>query len=158
MSNKEQISSEIDAATRALDSMIATHLEAGADRCVLAATCIWGGVKEMSEIVSPESVAAALRAIADQFEPPAGSRRPLLAVTLDDAVATTREHTDAAPAPRPDGVEATHPVAVNQAIVRDIVGDAVELLDQDRPTEARALLLAFLARLFPRRRHGRFTH
>ena len=66
-----EIGAEVEAATRALEAMIGAQLAAGTNRCVLAATCIWGGVKEMSEVTSSESAAAALRTIADQIEPPA---------------------------------------------------------------------------------------
>jgi len=53
--------------------MISAHLAAGINRCVLAAACVWGGVKEMSAVTSSESAAAALRSIADQIAPPAAT-------------------------------------------------------------------------------------
>ena len=52
-----EIGAEVEAATRALEAMIGAQLAAGTNRCVLAATCIWGGVKEMSEVTSSESAA-----------------------------------------------------------------------------------------------------
>jgi hypothetical protein len=64
-----EVGAEVEAATRAFEAMIGAQLAAGADRCLLAATCIWGGVKEMTEVTSSESAAAALRTIADQIDP-----------------------------------------------------------------------------------------
>jgi hypothetical protein len=38
-----EIGAEVEAATSAFEAMIGAQLAAGADRCLLAATCIWGG-------------------------------------------------------------------------------------------------------------------
>ena len=136
-----EIGAEVEAATRALEAMIGVQLAAGADRCVLAATCIWGGVKEMSEVTSSESAAAALRTIADQIEPFA-VLRPRLAGSADHhaLIAAVGEHAGGAHALRQKATEAI------QEMASDIVGDAIDLLDRGHATEARGLLMALRAR------------
>src|SRR5262249_47963535 len=70
LSDEVEIDGEVERAAHALDAMISAHLEAGGNRYVLAAACVWGGVKEMSEITSSQSAGAALRTIADEIDPP----------------------------------------------------------------------------------------
>ena len=134
-----EIGAEVEAATRALEAMIGAQLAAGTNRCVLAATCIWGGVKEMSEVTSSESAAAALRTIADQIEPPAVLPRRMVAPS-DHAIAAVREHAGFARTLRQKATEAM------QEMSCDIVGDAIDLLDRGHTTEARDLLMALRAR------------
>src|SRR6266700_7627730 len=112
-----EIGAEVEAATRALEAMIGAQLAAGTNRCVLAATCIWGGVKEMSEVTSSESAAAALRTIADQIEPPAVLPRRI--APPDHAIASVREHAGFARTLRQKATEAM------QEMSCDIVGDAI---------------------------------
>src|SRR5262249_58721901 len=73
--------------------MISAHLAAGANRCVLAAACVWGGIKEMSEVTNSQSAAAALRTIADEIDPPVDALRSRIAPHADDALmVAVREH------------------------------------------------------------------
>jgi hypothetical protein len=87
-----EIGAEVEAATSAFEAMIGAQLAAGADRCLLAATCIWGGVKEMTEVTSSESAAAALRTIADQIDPFAVLPCVQCGVPAFHAAASRREH------------------------------------------------------------------
>lgn len=127
---------------------------------MLAAACVWGGVKAMSEITSSQSAANALRAIASQIDPPidmSGLRRAPRAE--DVLMAAVRERGAVKPKP-PDDTPST---PVNQEIIRDVVGEAIDLIDQAQPDHARALLMALRVRLVaaprpqpppPRRRWG----
>jgi hypothetical protein len=159
LSDDAEIKDEAEHAARALDAMMSAHLEAGGNRFVLAAACVWGGVKEMSEITNARSAAASLRVIASQIDPPIDAPAPRTAGRSDDAImAAVRDR--GALKQKPDE---THPNAVNQDIARDVVGEAIDLIDQGQPDLARALLMALRARLVatprpqaavPRRRWG----
>src|SRR5215467_978830 len=84
---------EVELAARALDGMVAAQLAAGRNRCVLAAACVWGGVKEMREVTSAESAAAALRTIANQIDPSADMPRSRVAGRSDETLMVAgREH------------------------------------------------------------------
>jgi hypothetical protein len=149
MSAEMEISTEVDAATRALEAMIFSQLETGTNRCVLAAACVWGGVKEMREVTSSESAAAALRAIADQIDPPVELPQPRIVPPADRSfIAAVRQFGGAGRASKQKAAEAIQQAAMNQEIARDVVGEAIDLLDQGRPTEARALLVALRNRFF----------
>jgi hypothetical protein len=165
LSEDAEIKGEAELAARALDDLISAHLAAGGNRFVLAAACVWGGVKAMSEITSSQSAANALRAIASQIDPPvdmSGLRGA--AVRADDALmAAVREHgwERSAAKPKPSDDAQSNPV--NQDIIRDVIGEAIDLIDQAQPDLARALLMALRARLVasprpltpgPRRRWG----
>jgi len=153
MSNEMEIGAEVDSATRALEAVISAHLAAGANRCVLAAACVWSGVREMSEVTSSESAAAALRTVADQIDPPSDIRRPRIASLADLAlVAGMRERARAGDAPEQNATEAGRQVAVNRDIAGEIVSEAIDLLDQGHATRARALLMALRVRFFRRPR------
>src|SRR5215470_6630080 len=93
LSDEAEIDGEVEHAAHALDAMISAHLAAGGNRCVVAAACVWGGVKEMSEITNSQSAAAALRTIADQIDPPLDVPRSRVAVRSDEALmAAVRDH------------------------------------------------------------------
>jgi len=114
---------------------------------VVAAACVWGGVKEMSEVTSSESAAAALRTIADQIDPPAAMRRPRIAGPSDGALmVAVREHGWAGRSLKQRPSDDAQPAAVSQEIASDVVGEAIDLLDQGQPVLARALLMALRAR------------
>src|SRR5258708_40256216 len=70
LSDEPEIDGEVERAAHGLEAMISAHLAAGGNRRVLAAACVWGGVKEMSEITNSQSAAAALRTVADEIDPP----------------------------------------------------------------------------------------
>jgi len=147
LSNEADIRDEVELATRALDTMIAAQLATGRNRCVLAAACVWGGVKEMSEVTSSESAAAALRTIANQIDPPAAGPRPGSTTRPDDALmVAVREHGRGG---RAQQQKADDPATgtFNQDIAKDVVGEAIDLLDQGQPVLARALLMALHARI-----------
>lgn len=147
MSDEADIRDEVELAARALEAMVAAHLAAGRNRCVLAAACVWGGVKEMSEVTSSESAASALRTIADQIDPPADVPRPRITSRSDDALmVAVREHGRDRPLKR-KAPEDPAPGAFNQEIAGDVVGEAIDLLDQGQPVLARALLMALRARI-----------
>jgi hypothetical protein len=163
LSDDAEIKGEAEHAARALDDLISVHLAAGGNRFVLAAACVWGGVKEMSQITSSQSAAAALRAIASQIDPPIDMSGLHGTVRADDALmAAVREHPQrgaAKPKP-PDDAQST---PVSQDIIRDVIGEAIDMIDQAQPDLARALLMALRARLVaaprpqpppPRRRWG----
>jgi hypothetical protein len=163
LSDDAEIKGEAELAARALDDLISTHLAAGGNRFVLAAACVWGGVKAMSEITSAQSAANALRAIASQIDPPVDMSGLRGAARADDALmAAVREHGErGATKPKPPDDAQSKPV--NQDIIRDVIGEAIDLIDQTQPDLARALLMALRARLIasprpqtpgPRRRWG----
>jgi len=143
VSDDGEINDEVEAAAQALDALIAAHLAAGGSRFVLAAACVWGGVKEMSAVTSAHSAAAALRAIASQLDPPmelsgvrAGNSAedPLMAAVRDQVRRRPSED-DAQLAP------------MNLELARDVIGEAIDMIDQAQPDHARALLMALRARL-----------
>jgi len=158
VSDEAQINDEVEVAARSLDGLIAAHLAAGGNRFVLAAACVWGGVKEMSAVTSSQSAAAALRAIASQLDPPLemppGTRPesppddPLMAAVRDQVRRKPSDDTQLTP--------------MNQELARDVIGEAIDMIDQAQPGHARALLMALRARLLtakaqappPRRRWG----
>jgi hypothetical protein len=147
LSDEADICDEVELAARALDTMVAAHLAAGRNRCVLAAACVWGGVKEMSEVTSSESAAAALRTIADQIDPPADVTPSRIGTRSDDALMTAvREH-GRGRASKQKTSEEPVPGTFNQEIANDVVGEAIDLLDQGQPVLARALLMALRARI-----------
>jgi len=146
LSDEAEIDGEVEEAAHALDAMISAHLAAGANRCVLAAACVWGGVKEMSEITNSQSAAAALRTIADQIDPPLDASRSRVAARPDAALmAAVQEHgrNRGALKQRDDSSLGTF----NQEMASDVVGEAIDLIDQAQPALARALLMALRARL-----------
>ena len=146
MSDEAEIDGEVEEAAHALDAMISAHLAAGANRCVLAAACVWGGVKEMSEITNSQSAAAALRTIADQIDPPLDASRSRGGVRPDAALmAAVQEHgrNRGALKQRDDSSLGSF----NQEMASDVVGEAIDLIDQAQPALARALLMALRARL-----------
>jgi len=106
-------------------------------------------VKEMREVTSSESAAAALRAIAEQIDPRADIRRPPILSPADDG-----QHARAGGAVDQTTFQGGPNVADNQEMAGEIVGEAIDLLDQGHATQARALLMALHVRLFcsPRRR------
>ena len=163
MSEDAEIKGEAELAARALDDLISAHLAAGGNRFVLAAACVWGGVKAMSEITSSQSAANALRAIASQIDPPIDMSGLRGAVHADDALmAAVREHGErGAVKPKPSDDAQLNPL--NRELASDVIGEAIDLIDQAQPDLARALLMALRARLVaspkpqspaPRRRWG----
>ncbi len=144
-----EIKDEVELTARALDAMMSAHLAAGGNRFVLAAACVWGGVKEMSEITSPRSAADALRAIASQIDPPS-DRAPeqRLSPRSDDALmSAVREQGWDRSASRQKQADDGRLNPFNQDIAHDVIGEAIDLIDQSQPDHARALLLALRARL-----------
>lgn len=131
---------------------------------MVAAACVWGGVKEMSEVTSCQSAASALRTIADQIDPAADVPRSRVATLSDDALMdAVREHGRHRGASKLKPSDDLAQGTFNQEIARDVVGEAIDLLDQAQPVLARALLMALRARLVssakppmtvPRRRWG----
>ena len=92
LSDEAEIDGEVERAAHGLEAMISAHLAAGGNRCVLAAACVWGGVKEMSEITNSQSAASALRTIADEIDP-VDIPRSRIAPRADDALmVAVREH------------------------------------------------------------------
>jgi len=148
LSDEADIRNEVELATRALEDMVAAHLAAGRNRCVLAAACVWGGVKEMSEVTSSESAAAALRTIANQIDPPVAGPRSRNAVRSDDTLmVAVREHGRDGRAVKQKASDDVTTGTFNQEIASDVVGEAIDLLDQGQPVLARALLMALHARI-----------
>jgi hypothetical protein len=147
LSDEAEIDGEVERAAHALEAMISTHLADGGNRCVLAAACVWGGVKEMSEITNSQSAASALRTIADEIDP-VDMPRSRTAPRADDALmVAVREHgwnRGAAKQKPPDDPSLG---AFNQEMASDVVGEAIDLIDQAQPALARALLMALRARL-----------
>ena len=147
LSDEAEIDGEVERAAHALEAMISTHLADGGNRCVLAAACVWGGVKEMSEITNSQSAASALRTIADEIDP-VDIARSRIAPRADDALmVAVREHgwnRGAAKQKPPDDPSLG---AFNQEMASDVVGEAIDLIDQAQPALARALLMALRARL-----------
>jgi hypothetical protein len=165
LSDDAEITDEVEQAARALDGLISAHLAAGGNRFVLAAACVWGGVKEMSEITSSQSAAAALRAIASQIDPPADMPGGRAFAGADDVLMTAiRERGRDRGTAKPKPADETLLNPVNQELASDVIGEAIDLIDQAQPDHARALLLALRARLLaaprppqpppPRRRWG----
>jgi hypothetical protein len=178
LSDEAEITDEVEQAARVLDNLISAHLAAGGNRFVLAAACVWGGVKEMSEITSSQSAAAALRAIASQIDPPidmpgahgAGVGEDALMAAVrgqgpDRGAARSRSSPKSNPKSNPKPVDDAQLNPVNQELAGDVIGEAIDLIDQAQPDLARALLLALRARLLagprpqappppPRRRWG----
>jgi hypothetical protein len=144
-----EINDEVELTARALDAMISAHLAAGGNRFVLAAACVWGGVKEMSEITNPRSAADALRAIASQIDPQAGgAQEQRLSPRSDDALmSAVREQGRDRSASRRKQADDGRLDPFNQDIAREVIGEAIDLIDQAQPDHARALLLALRARL-----------
>jgi hypothetical protein len=162
LSDDAEIQDEVELAARALDDVISAHLAAGGNRFVIAAACVWSGVKEMSEITSSRSAAEALRAIASQLDPPDASGPRGAARAEDALLAAMREHgKSAAKQKGPDDGQMN---PVNQELASDVIGEAIDMIDQAQPELARALLMALRARLIaagprpqspaPRRRWG----
>src|SRR5258708_22330817 len=148
LSDEAEIDGEVERAAHALDAMISAHLAAGGNRCVLAAACVWGGVKEMSEITNSQSAGAALRTIADEIDPPADVPRSRIAPRADDALmAAVREHGWTRGAAKQKPPDDPSLGAFNQEMASDVVGEAIDLIDQAQPALARALLMALRARL-----------
>jgi hypothetical protein len=148
LSGDAEINDEVERAAQTLDALISAHLSAGGNRCVLAAACVWGGVKEMSEVTSPQSAAAALRTIANQIDPQVDVPRSQIPARSDDALmAAVREHGWNGRASKQKPSDAMALGAFNQEIASDVVGEAIDLLDQAQPVLARALLMALRARL-----------
>jgi hypothetical protein len=150
LSDEAETGGEVEHAARALDSMISAQLSAGGNRCVLAAACVWGGVKEMSEITSSQSAAAALRTIADEIDPPAEVSRPRTTAAADDVLmAAVREQGWIRRASKQKPSDELAQSNFNQEIASDVIGEAIDLIDQAQPSMARALLMALRARLIP---------
>jgi hypothetical protein len=164
LSDDTEIKDEAELAARALDDLISAHLAAGGNRFVLAAACVWGGVKEMSEITSSQSAANALRAIASQIDPPIDMSGLRGAARADDVLmAAVREQGRERGAAKPKLQDDTPSTPISQDIIRDVVGEAIDLIDQAQADHARALLMALRVRLVaaprpqptpPRRRWG----
>jgi hypothetical protein len=148
LSNDAEITDEVELAARALDDLISAHLSSGGNRFVLAAACVWSGVKEMSEITSSQSAAAALRAIASQIDPPLDMSGVRGAGRADDVLMTAvREHGRDRGAAKPKPGDEAQLNPVNQELASDVIGEAIDLIDQAQPDLARALLMALRARL-----------
>jgi hypothetical protein len=164
LSDDAEIKGEAELAARALDDLISAHLAAGGNRFVLAAACVWGGVKEMSEITSAQSAANALRAIANQIDPPIDMSGLRGTVRAEDALmAAVRENGRERGAAKQKPPDDAQPNILNQELATDVIGEAIDLIDQAQPDLARALLMALRARLIaaprpqppaPRRRWG----
>jgi hypothetical protein len=148
LSDDAETGGEVEQAARALDSMISAQLSAGGNRCVLAAACVWGGVQEMSEITSSQSAAAALRTIADEIDPPTDVPRPRVAAPSDDVLmAAVREQGWIRGVSKQKPSDELAQNNFNQEIASDVIGEAIDLIDQAQPGMARALLMALRARL-----------
>jgi len=148
LSDEPEIDGEVERAAHALDAMISAHLAAGENRCVLAAACVWGGVKEMSEITNSQSAAAALRTIADEIDPAVDLPRARTAARADDALmVAVRDHGWNRGVSKPKPPDDPSLGAFNQEMASDVVGEAIDLIDQAQPALARALLMALRARL-----------
>ena len=147
LGDEAEIDGEVGRAADALDAMISTHLAAGGNRCVLAAACVWGGVKEMREVTNSQSAAAALRTIADEIDP-VDLPRETTAPRADDALmVAVRDHGWNRGASKPKPPDDPSLGAFNQEMASDVVGEAIDLIDQAQPALARALLMALRARL-----------
>jgi hypothetical protein len=158
LSDDAEIDDEVELAARALDDVISAHLAAGGNRFVIAAACVWGGVKEMSDITSARSAADALRAIASQLDPPADAAGQRSGLRAEDSLMTMLEQGRSAGKQNDGQLN-----QVNQELASDVIGEAIDLIDQAQPDLARALLMALRARLVagprpqspaPRRRWG----
>jgi hypothetical protein len=147
LSDDAEIKDEVELTARALDALMSAHLAAGGNRFVLAAACVWGGVKEMSEITSPRSAAAALRAIASQIDPSADAAPEQRPRSDDPLMSAVREQERHRAASRHKQADDGRLSPFNQDIARDVIGEAIDLIDQAQPDHARALLLALHARL-----------
>jgi hypothetical protein len=102
----------------------------------------------MSEVTSPQSAAAALRTIANQIDPPVDVSRSRNAVRSDDALmVAVGEHGRGRGVSKQKPSDAMALGTFNQEIASDVVGEAIDLLDQAQPVLARALLMALRARL-----------
>lgn len=148
MSDDGEIKDEVELTARALEGMICAHRAGGGNRFVVAAACVWGGVKEMSEITNPRSAAAALREIASQIDPPAGaaSETGRVSTAADrDLVSAVRKYGWGVLRRKPAGPAPAN--SFDPAIACEVIGEAIDLIDQARPALARALLLALRARL-----------
>ena len=148
MSDEAEIGDEVERAAHALDAMISAHLAAGGNRYVVAAACVWGGVKEMSEITSSDSAAAALRTIANQIDPPLEVAQSRIAPRSDDALmVAVRQHGSDRGAAKRKSSDDLRQGTFNQEMASDVIGEAIDLIDQAQPGLARALLMALRARL-----------
>jgi hypothetical protein len=147
LSDDAEIKDEVELTARALDAMMSAHLAAGGNRFVLAAACVWGGVNEMSEITSSRSAADALRAIASQIDPPADDAPEQRPRSDDPLMSAVREQERYQAASRHRQADDGRLSSFNQDIARDVIGEAIDLIDQAQPDHARALLLALHARL-----------
>jgi len=148
LASEADMRDEVELAARALDGMVTAQLAAGRNRCVLAAACVWGGVKEMSEVTSSKSAAAALRTIANQIDPSADVARAKNAARSDETLmVAVREHGWDGRTSKQKASDDLTPGTFNQAIASDVVGEAIDLLDQGQPVLARALLMALRARI-----------
>jgi hypothetical protein len=161
LSDDAEIQDEVELAARALDDVISAHLAAGGNRFVIAAACVWGGVKEMSEITSSRSAAEALRGIASQLDPSDAPGSRAASRSEDALLAAMREHGRSAAKQKAADDGQMNPV--NQELASDVIGEAIDMIDQAQPELARALLMALRARLVagpkpqsptPRRRWG----
>jgi hypothetical protein len=145
LSDDAEIKDEVELTARALDTMISAHLAAGGNRFVLAAACVWSGVKEMSDITSPRSAAAALRAIASQIDPPGDTPDQRVLARSDDVLMSAmREQGRERGARQKPGDDGQH---FNLDIACDVIGETIDLIDQAQIDHARALLMALRARL-----------
>jgi hypothetical protein len=147
LSDDAEIQDEVELTARALDTMISAHLAAGGNRFVLAAACVWSGVKEMSDVTSPRSAAAALRAIASQIDPAGDTPDQRMATRNDDALMNVlREQGRERGARQKPADDAQHS-PFNLDIACDVIGETIDLIDQAQIDHARALLMALRARL-----------
>jgi hypothetical protein len=144
LSDDAEINDEVELTARALDTMISAHLAAGGNRFVLAAACVWSGVKEMSDITSPRSAAAALRVIASQIDPPGDPPDQRASARSDNALMSAMQGWERGTRQKP-GDDGQHPF--NLDIARDVIGETIDLIDQAQIDHARALLMALRARL-----------
>ena len=147
LSDEAEIDGEVERAAHALEAMISTHLADGGNRCVLAAACVWGGVKEMSEITNSQSAASALRTIADEIDPVDIPRSRIAPRADDTLMVAVREHGWNKGAAKQKPLDDPSLGAFNQEMASDVVGEAIDLIDQAQPALARALLMALRARL-----------
>ena len=144
MASEAEYSDEVQTAMWRIGTMVEGGLQAGADRCVLAAACIWTGVKETIELTDPECTAAALRSIAHQIEPPAPRQKVFMRVDRalvggENVFAGIRRMEKAAPAKQQNGL--------TQNIACDVVDEVIDLLEQGHSAEAVGLLMALRSRL-----------
>jgi hypothetical protein len=147
LSDDAEIIDEVELTARALDTMISAHLAGGGNRFVLAAACVWSGVKEMSDLTSARSAAAALRAIASQIDPPGDTPDQRMPARSDDVLmgALRDQGWERGARQKPD--DDTQPSSFNPDIARDVIAEAIDLINQAQIDHARALLMALRARL-----------